>query len=52
MKDTVGNRLEVKASGGSEKSRRLRKMIEAGATRIGASAGVQIIEGLDSNSDY
>ena len=51
MKDTVGNRLEVKASGG-EKSRRLRKMIEAGATRIGASAGVQIIEGLDSNSDY
>ena len=51
MKDTVGNRLEVKASE-SEKSRRLRKMIEAGATRIGASAGVQIIEGLDSNSDY
>ena len=50
MKDTVGNRLEVKASE-EEKSRRLRKMIEAGATRI-ASAGVQIIEGLDSNSDY
>ncbi|MBE9411970.1 2-deoxyribose-5-phosphate aldolase, partial [Staphylococcus epidermidis] len=27
-------------------------MIEAGATRIGASAGVQIIQGLESNTDY
>ena len=44
--------LRSKSIWRSEKSRRLRKMIEAGATRIGASAGVQIIEGLDSNSDY
>ena len=51
MKDTVGNRLEVKASG-VRSLEDFEKMIEAGATRIGASAGVQIIEGLDSNSDY
>lgn len=52
MKDTVGNRLEVKASGGVRSLEDFEKMIEVGATRIGASAGVQIIEGLDSNSDY
>lgn len=52
MKDTVGNCLEVKASGGVRSLEDFEKMIEAGATRIGASAGVQIIEGLDSNSDY
>lgn len=52
MKDTVGNRLEVKASGGVRSLEDFEKMIEAGATRIGASAGVQIIEGLDSNLDY
>ena len=51
MKDTVGDRLEVKASGGV-KSEDFNNMIEAGATRIGASAGVQIIQGLESNTDY
>ncbi|EMO9567886.1 TPA: 2-deoxyribose-5-phosphate aldolase, partial [Staphylococcus aureus] len=27
-------------------------MVEAGATRIGASAGVQIMQGLEADSDY
>ncbi|RIL72862.1 deoxyribose-phosphate aldolase [Staphylococcus devriesei] len=52
MKDTVGNELEVKASGGVRNLEDFNKMIEAGATRIGASAGVQIIQGLESNYDY
>lgn len=52
MKDTVGNELEVKASGGVRNLEDFNKMIDAGATRIGASAGVQILEGLESNSDY
>lgn len=52
MKDTVGDRLEVKASGGFRNLEDFNKMIEAGATRIGASAGVQIIKGLESDSDY
>ena len=51
MKDTVGDRLEVKASGGVRNLEDFNKMIEAGATRIGASA-VQIIKGLESDSDY
>ena len=32
---------------------RLRKaMISAGATRIGASAGIEIVNGLTADSDY
>lgn len=52
MKDTVGDRLGVKASGGVRNLEDFNNMIEAGATRIGASAGVQIIQGLESNTDY
>ncbi|MCI2934807.1 deoxyribose-phosphate aldolase [Staphylococcus haemolyticus] len=52
MKDTVGDELEVKASGGIRSLEDFNKMIDAGATRIGASAGVQIIQGLESDSDY
>ncbi len=52
MKDTVGDELEVKASGGVHSLEDFNKMIDAGATRIGASAGVQIIQGLESDSDY
>ncbi|MDN5695380.1 MAG: deoxyribose-phosphate aldolase, partial [Staphylococcus equorum] len=52
MKDTVGDDLEVKASGGVRNLEDFNKMLEAGATRIGASAGVQIIQGLESDSDY
>ena len=52
MKDTVGDELEVKASGGVRNLEDFHKMLNAGATRIGASAGVQIIKGLESNSDY
>ena len=52
MKDTVGEDLEVKASGGVRNLDDFHQMLEAGATRIGASAGVQIVQGLESNSDY
>ncbi|PTI69811.1 deoxyribose-phosphate aldolase [Staphylococcus succinus] len=52
MKDTLGDALEVKASGGVRNLEDFNNMIEAGATRIGASAGVQIIQGLESDSDY
>ncbi|QHP97339.1 deoxyribose-phosphate aldolase [Staphylococcus lugdunensis] len=52
MKQTVGDELQVKASGGVRNLADFKKMIEAGATRIGASAGVEIIEGLDANTDY
>ncbi len=45
MRETVGPRLGVKAAGGIHTAEDVRDMIAAGATRIGASAGVQILTG-------
>ena len=44
MKRTVGDALEVKASGGIRDYETAMAMIEAGADRIGASASVKIME--------
>lgn len=52
MRKTVGPDLGVKASGGVRNTEDANKVIEAGATRIGASAGVSIINGLTADSDY
>lgn len=53
MKQTVGDALEVKASGGVRDFETAKKMIEAGATRIGASASVDIVlKSKSSISDY
>jgi len=46
MRQTVGNIMGVKASGGIRSLDDALKMIEAGANRIGTSSGVAIIEGL------
>jgi deoxyribose-phosphate aldolase len=43
MRETVGPKLGVKAAGGIRTLENVRDMIAAGATRIGASAGVQIV---------
>lgn len=52
MKHTVGD-IGVKASGGIRDTQTAIAMIKAGATRIGASAGIAIIHGVqDSNSTY
>lgn len=45
MKAVVGDELEVKASGGVRTSEDVDRMIQAGATRIGASASVAIVRG-------
>ena len=52
MRQTVGPDLGVKASGGVRSLEDVEAMIEAGATRIGASSGVKIMQGLTSDSDY
>lgn len=52
MRKTVGPDLGVKASGGVRSLADLKAMIEAGATRIGASSGVKIMQGLAAESDY
>ena len=49
MKKTVGN-IGVKASGGIRDTQTALAMIEAGATRIGASAGIAIVTGVSGNS--
>ena len=49
MRKTVGPTIGVKASGGVRNTEDTEKMIKAGATRIGASAGVSILKGLTSN---
>jgi deoxyribose-phosphate aldolase len=45
MRETVGPKLGVKAAGGIRSAEDVREMIAAGATRIGASASVQIVTG-------
>jgi deoxyribose-phosphate aldolase len=44
MAKAVDHALGVKASGGVGSAADARKMIEAGATRIGASVGVKIVQ--------
>lgn len=52
MRETVGAELGVKASGGVRNLEDLQSMVDVGATRIGASSGVEIMQGLTSKSDY
>ncbi|MCT4478447.1 deoxyribose-phosphate aldolase [Bacillus sp. BA3] len=52
MRKTVGPDIGVKASGGVRNTSDAQKVIEAGATRIGASAGVSIVKGLTADTDY
>jgi deoxyribose-phosphate aldolase len=51
MRSIVGN-MGVKASGGIRDAETARKMIEAGATRLGTSASVEIVKGLVSSASY
>lgn len=44
MKDTVGERVKVKASGGIRDLETCLAMIEAGAERIGSSSSIEIVE--------
>lgn len=52
MRKTVGPDLGVKASGGVRSLEDMKEMVEAGATRIGASSGVAIMNGLTSDLNY
>lgn len=47
MRETVGDRLGVKASGGIRDAETAVAMIEAGASRLGLSASRAILEGLE-----
>ncbi len=52
MRAVVGPEKGVKASGGVRSFEDMKQLMDAGATRIGASSGVQIMQGLESDSDY
>lgn len=52
MRKAVGPDFGVKASGGVRGLEDAKAMIEAGATRIGASSGVSIAKGEISNNSY
>lgn len=43
IRETVGPEMDIKASGGVSNRQDAIKMIEAGATRLGASKGIQIV---------
>lgn len=47
MKSIVGDKVKVKAAGGIRDLKTLLAMVEAGAERIGTSAGVEILKELD-----
>ena len=46
MRETVGDKLGVKASGGIHTLAEAKALIEAGASRLGCSASVKIMEEL------
>lgn len=52
MKSIVGDKAQVKASGGVKDLQQAKAMIEAGASRLGTSSGVAIIQGQTAQGGY
>lgn len=52
MRSTVGPDMGVKASGGVRSLETAQAMIDAGATRLGSSSGVAIVEGEQGAAGY
>lgn len=52
MKSVVGDKVQVKASGGIKDFAFAKELMMAGATRLGTSSGVQIINSMTATGDY
>ncbi len=52
MKETVKDQAEVKASGGVRTPEDFQQMIDNGATRIGTSSGIALVNGKNSTTNY
>jgi deoxyribose-phosphate aldolase len=52
MKESVSTTVSVKASGGIRDLETAKKMLAAGASRLGTSAGVSIVKGLTAQDFY
>ncbi len=51
MRQAVGEKMGVKASGGVRSREQALKMIDAGASRLGTSSGVAIVQGFATKRD-
>ena len=52
MKGTVKDAIEIKAAGGVRSIEDLKEMVAAGATRIGTSGGIKLMQGAKSERSY
>ena len=52
MKSSVSSKMKIKASGGIKTREQALAMIEAGAHRLGTSAGVVLMQGLTAEGGY
>lgn len=52
MRQTVGESVGVKASGGVRTAEDMKAMVEAGANRIGTSGGVSLVQGKENTTAY
>ncbi|HLV49773.1 MAG TPA: deoxyribose-phosphate aldolase [Erysipelothrix sp.] len=52
MKDTVQDKIQIKAEGGVRSVEDLNAMVAAGATRIGTSGGVGLVQSGQNKTDY
>ncbi len=52
MRNAVGPMMGVKASGGIRDFATAKAMIDAGATRLGTSSGIEIVKGLVGTNSY
>jgi deoxyribose-phosphate aldolase len=51
MREAVGPGMGIKAAGGIKTAEQVQEFIDAGATRIGVSAGVSIVSGKGGEGD-
>lgn len=52
MRKNTSSRVRIKASGGIRDAETAKRYIDLGVSRIGASAGIAIVEGTSSDSNY
>lgn len=52
MKSVVGDKLQVKASGGIKNLQSAEAMIAAGASRLGTSSGISLVQGGSTQGGY
>jgi deoxyribose-phosphate aldolase len=51
MREAIGPGMGIKAAGGIKTAEQVKELIAAGATRIGASAGIEIVSGQESEDN-